>query len=121
MLTPAVPAGISACLSDLDGVLTQTAKVHAAAWKRMFDAFLLYRAHQSDEGFRPFELPADYAAHVDGRLHLVLELIRRDGVDVYESPVRFRGGGPQRRTGAHGRVGQQELPGGDLGELLEER
>ncbi len=44
-LVPDLPAGISACLFDLDGVLTQTAKVHAAAWKEMFDAFL--REHAS--------------------------------------------------------------------------
>ena len=35
-----LPDGITACLFDLDGVLTQTAKVHAAAWKQMFDEFL---------------------------------------------------------------------------------
>ncbi len=46
-LTSIVPAGINACLFDLDGVLTQTAKVHAAAWKQMFDAFLLDRSKQN--------------------------------------------------------------------------
>jgi len=70
---PAVPAGISACLFDLDGVLTQTAKVHAAAWKQMFDAFLLERAKQTGEPFRPFEIATDYAEYVDGKL-------RHDGV-----------------------------------------
>src|SRR5690348_9839603 len=39
--TSVVPDGIRACLFDLDGVLTQTSRVHAAAWKQMFDAFLL--------------------------------------------------------------------------------
>ena len=55
-LVPAAPHGITACLFDLDGVLTQTAKVHAAAWKQMFDAFLLDRSRQTGEPFRPFEL-----------------------------------------------------------------
>jgi beta-phosphoglucomutase family hydrolase len=68
-----VPAHVSACLFDLDGVLTQTAKVHAAAWKEMFDDFLRRRAEQAGERFRPLELPADYAAYIDGKL-------RADGV-----------------------------------------
>lgn len=38
------PKGVRACLFDLDGVLTETAKIHAAAWKEMFDAFLKTRA-----------------------------------------------------------------------------
>ena len=64
------PAGIRACLFYLDGVLTRTADVHAQAWKRMFDGFLADRAERAGVPFRPFELPADYAAHVDGRLRL---------------------------------------------------
>ena len=39
-----LPDGIRACLFDLDGVLTDTASVHAAAWKQMFDEFLAARA-----------------------------------------------------------------------------
>ena len=121
-----VPGSISACLFDLDGVLTQTAKVHFAAWKRMFDDFLLASSRQTGEEFRPFE-PSDYVVFVDGKLRedgvrsflasrniartegaphdpatadtvhglgtrkneLVVELMRRDGVDVYEGSVRF--------------------------------
>ncbi len=59
-----LPDGVRACLFDLDGVLTPTALVHAAAWKEMFDAFL--RDLQGD-GFRPFDGTADYDAYVDGR------------------------------------------------------
>jgi beta-phosphoglucomutase family hydrolase len=73
---PVLPAGIAACLFDLDGVLTQTAKVHAAAWKQMFDAFLLARSRQTGEPFRPFEIATDYAEHVDGKL-------RADGVRAF--------------------------------------
>jgi beta-phosphoglucomutase family hydrolase len=58
-----LPDGIRACLFDLDGVLTQTAKVHAAAWKRMFDAYLRER----DEEFVPFDPVAEYDEYVDGR------------------------------------------------------
>jgi beta-phosphoglucomutase-like phosphatase (HAD superfamily) len=53
----ALPDRVSTCLFDLDGVLTQTAKVHAAAWKEVFDAFLLERSRETGEETRPFELP----------------------------------------------------------------
>ncbi len=59
-----------ACLFDLDGVLTQTAKVHAQAWKRMFDEFLRGWYERSGEPFHEFELPADYDRYVDGRPRL---------------------------------------------------
>jgi beta-phosphoglucomutase family hydrolase len=62
-----LPDGISACLFDLDGVLTQTAKVHAAAWKEMFDAYLAERAKSTGEKFVPFDAVADYDRYVDGR------------------------------------------------------
>ena len=57
---------IDAVVFDTDGVLTDTASVHAAAWKRMFDAELRARAERSGEPFRPFEA-ADYLRYVDGK------------------------------------------------------
>jgi len=62
-----LPAETRACLFDLDGVLTQTAKVHAAAWKRMFDDFLRRRAGERGEDFVAFDAVADYEAYVDGK------------------------------------------------------
>ncbi|MEA2302213.1 MAG: hypothetical protein QOE44_2748 [Solirubrobacteraceae bacterium] len=62
-----LPAGIEACLFDLDGVLTQTAKVHAAAWKEMFDAYLEKRANERGERFVGFDAGADYNDYVDGK------------------------------------------------------
>jgi beta-phosphoglucomutase family hydrolase len=62
-----LPAGIRACLFDLDGVLTQTAKVHAAAWKEMFDAFLRRRALRTGEELRLFDPVHDYDEYVDGK------------------------------------------------------
>ena len=62
-----LPNAIRACLFDLDGVLTQTAKIHAAAWKEMFDAFLRERAAQTGESFEPFDPVADYDEYVDGK------------------------------------------------------
>jgi beta-phosphoglucomutase family hydrolase len=122
-----LPAGISACLFDLDGVLTATARVHAAAWQQMFDAFLLERSAETGEPFQPFDVAADYRAYVDGKLRadgvrsflasrgIVLEegspadppaaltvaglgtrknayfheILRRDGVSVYEGSRRY--------------------------------
>ena len=127
MLKPKLPQNIEACLFDLDGVLTQTATVHAHAWKQMFDDFLRSRAEQSGEPFRPFDVLSDYGPYVDGKLRedgvrsflasrdivlpegagddpatadtvhglatrkntLVLDLIREQGVDVYEGSIRF--------------------------------
>jgi len=62
-----LPDGVSACLFDLDGVLTQTAKVHAAAWKQMFDAYLRERAERTGERLVPFDPVCDYDEYVDGR------------------------------------------------------
>jgi beta-phosphoglucomutase family hydrolase len=107
-----LPDGITACLFDLDGVLTKTAEVHARAWKEMFDEFLDAR------GERPFDLVRDYDEYVDGKPRLdgvrdflasrgiepsddevgrladakneiVLRLIRKDGVEAYEGSVRY--------------------------------
>ena len=132
-----LPSGIRACLFDLDGVLTQTARVHAQAWKEMFDAFLHKRSEQSGEPFVPFDPVADYSAYVDGKPRydgvrfllasrgielpdgdpsdppsaeticglgnrkneLVLALLRRDGVEVYEGSVRYVRAA--RETGVH--------------------
>jgi beta-phosphoglucomutase family hydrolase len=110
-----LPDPIQACLFDLDGVLTQTAKVHAAAWKQMFDDYLRQR---DGDGFTPFDAHRDYDEFVDGKPRpdgvrdflssrgidaddalvkelgdrkndLVLGIIERDGVDAYDGSVRY--------------------------------
>jgi alpha,alpha-trehalase len=58
---------LDAVLFDLDGVLTATAKVHAACWKKMFDDFLRRRAESSAEPFVPFDIDSDYKRYVDGK------------------------------------------------------
>ncbi|MFD7436321.1 beta-phosphoglucomutase family hydrolase [Streptomyces sp. NPDC059861] len=68
-----LPEEILACLFDLDGVVTKTAVVHAAAWKETFDALLRER---EGGGFRPFDAVADYGEYVDG-------LPRADGVRTF--------------------------------------
>ncbi|AIS01983.1 hypothetical protein SGLAU_30245 [Streptomyces glaucescens] len=127
-----LPAAVQACLFDLDGVVTRTAVVHAAAWKDTFDAFLRQR---EGEGYRPFDAVTDYDEYVDGRpradgvrtflasrgvrlpeggpgdppdagtVHglgnrkneLLLERIRTDGVEAYDSTLRYL-----RTVRAHG-------------------
>jgi beta-phosphoglucomutase family hydrolase len=61
-----LPDGVTACLFDLDGVLTDTAAVHSAAWKKAFDAFLEKRAKEDGSEFKPFE-QSDYLKYVDGK------------------------------------------------------
>jgi beta-phosphoglucomutase family hydrolase len=58
---------VRACLFDLDGVLTKTATVHAAAWKEMFDDYLRQRSARTGERLAPFDADADYAEYVDGK------------------------------------------------------
>jgi beta-phosphoglucomutase family hydrolase len=79
-----VPRGITTCLFDLDGVLTQTAKVHAQAWKTMFDDFLRDWAQKHDEPFREFDRPTDYDEYVDGkpRLDGVRSFLESRGIDL---------------------------------------
>ena len=73
-------AEYDAVIFDLDGVVTQTAAVHAAAWKRLFDAYLARRAARTGTSpgapdpsggapgaLRPFDLEADYRLYVDGK------------------------------------------------------
>jgi beta-phosphoglucomutase family hydrolase len=108
-----LPDGVTACLFDLDGVLTKTAVVHAQAWKQMFDRYL-----EEQGGQAPFDEHADYDTYVDGKprssgirdflasrgLHpdedevkrlgdikndLVVELIRTQGVEPYPGSVAY--------------------------------
>jgi beta-phosphoglucomutase family hydrolase len=62
-----LPDGVTACLFDLDGVLTQTAKVHAAAWKQTLDDYLRGRAAKLDKPFVAFDAVGDYDEYVDGK------------------------------------------------------
>jgi beta-phosphoglucomutase family hydrolase len=62
-----LPDGVRACLFDLDGVLTETATVHAAAWQDMFDAYLRARSQRTGQVFVPFDPVSDYTKYVDGK------------------------------------------------------
>ena len=63
MARPRLPDEIRACLFDMDGVLTETATVHAAAWKQMFDDYLRRRGDDQP----PFDIDRDYGEYVDGK------------------------------------------------------
>jgi beta-phosphoglucomutase family hydrolase len=122
-----LPDGITACLFDMDGVVTKTAVVHAAAWKEMFDDFLREWSAQTGTEFVPFDPVKDYDEYVDGKPRLegvksflesrkislplgspsdpagthtiwglgnrkndlVLKVLARDGVAVYEGSIRY--------------------------------
>ena len=81
-----LPTGVTACLFDLDGVLTQTAKVHAAAWKQMFDDYLRRRAAQTGEALVQFDAVRDYDEYVDGkpRYEGVRSFLASRGVELPE-------------------------------------
>jgi beta-phosphoglucomutase family hydrolase len=95
-----LPAMVRGCLFDMDGVLTRTASVHAAAWKEMFDVFLAQRARETRKPFVPFDAKQDYDLYVDGRS-------RADGTRAFlasrhiELPEGEPGDSPSRLT-VHG-------------------
>jgi beta-phosphoglucomutase family hydrolase len=79
-----LPERITACLFDLDGVLTKTAEVHARAWKQMFDDFLREWAERTGTPFEPFDRPTDYDEYVDGlpRLDGVRSFLASRGIEL---------------------------------------
>jgi beta-phosphoglucomutase family hydrolase/Cof subfamily protein (haloacid dehalogenase superfamily) len=85
-----LPPRARACLFDLDGVLTQTAKLHAAAWQQMFDEFGREWSTRSGRPFRPFDPVADYTLYVDGKLRLDGErsFLAGRGIQLPDDAVR---------------------------------
>jgi beta-phosphoglucomutase family hydrolase len=75
-----------AVLFDLDGVLTDTAGVHADCWKRTFDEFLGRRGDRSGEPFQPFDIESDYRLYVDGKRRYdgVRDFLHSRGIDLPE-------------------------------------
>jgi beta-phosphoglucomutase family hydrolase len=90
-----LPTTVKACLFDLDGVLTQTAAVHNAAWRATFDEFLKDRSDTTREPFVPFDPEADYNRYVDGRP-------RADGVRTFLASrgITLAEGTPEDQPGA---------------------
>ncbi len=82
-------AAIEAVIFDLDGVVTRTAALHAAAWKRLFDDFLAQRPAEAGDAFVPFDVEADYRRFVDGkpRYEGVRSFLVSRGIDLpYGAP-----------------------------------
>jgi beta-phosphoglucomutase family hydrolase len=90
-----LPDGVTACLFDLDGVLTNTAAVHNKAWTEMFDTYLRDRAERTGEPFVPFDPAGDYNRYVDGKP-------RADGVRDFLASrgITLPEGGPDDPAGA---------------------
>ncbi|HLI42348.1 MAG TPA: beta-phosphoglucomutase family hydrolase [Streptosporangiaceae bacterium] len=81
-----LPDGVNACLFDMDGVVTKTAVVHAAAWQEMFDEFLRQHAAATGTPFVPFDPVADYDDYVDGkpRLDGTRSFLQSRGIELPE-------------------------------------
>ncbi|MDD5701260.1 MAG: HAD hydrolase-like protein [Dehalococcoidales bacterium] len=58
---------IKTVIFDMDGVITSSAKEHAASWKRMFDEYLAQRSERSGEQYAPFDIETDYRLYIDGK------------------------------------------------------
>lgn len=86
-----------AFLFDMDGVVTRTARVHAAAWKRMFDEYLSQRAKATGKPFVPFNSRTDYQRYVDGkpRQEGAESFLRSRGIDL---PMGSLNDGPDVQT-----------------------
>lgn len=103
-----------AVLFDLDGVLTATARLHAACWKAMFDEYLQRRAVDTGAPFRDFEIATDYRQYVDGKLRYdgVRSFLQSRGIDL---PFGDPSDPPDRETVCGLGNRKNEL----IGELLE--
>lgn len=158
-----LPEKVTACLFDMDGVVTRTAVVHDAAWKGMFDDFLRQQAAQSGEKFVPFDPVEDYDEYVDGKPRLegtraflrsrsielpdgrpddppgaptvwglsnrknelVLEVLARDGVEVYDGSRRYitaaRAAGMRTAIVSSSANTEQVLEAGGVADLFDVR
>lgn len=88
---------LGAVLFDTDGVITDTARAHAAAWQRLFDEFLQARAQSKGEAFRPFDIERDYRLYVDGkpRYDGVRRFLESRGIEL---PEGSEDDGPDAQT-----------------------
>jgi beta-phosphoglucomutase family hydrolase len=158
-----LPDGITACLFDMDGVVTRTAVVHDAAWKEMFDDFLREESAETGNEFVPFDPVKDYDEYVDGKPRLegtrsflearsislplgepsdppgshtawglsnrkndlVLKVLQRDGVEVYEGSSRYinavRDAGLRTAIVSSSANTEQVLKAGGISDLFDTR
>ncbi len=86
-----------AVIFDMDGVVTRTAHVHAAAWKKMFDNYLAEQAERSGDHYEPFSVEQDYTRYVDGkpRYDGVRDFLKSRGIEL---PEGHQDDGPEKET-----------------------
>jgi trehalose 6-phosphate phosphatase len=84
-------------LLDLDGVMTETAQIHAEAWKTMFDVYLRERAARNGGALEPFDANHDYRKFVDGkpRYDGVASFLQSRGIDL---PLGEESDPPEKET-----------------------
>jgi beta-phosphoglucomutase family hydrolase len=111
-----LPEKITACLFDLDGVLTRTAELHAAAWKQTFDELLVRRASAAGATAIEFDSDADYDTYVDGRP-------RADGVRAFLASrgIALSEGSPDDPSAADTVHGVARRKNDLIGELMSQR
>lgn len=103
-----LPSTVRACVFDLDGVLTASAGLHAAAWADALNAFLWSRAEQTHDRFgpyRPFDPGVDYLRHLHGRPRLdgVREFLASRGIRLPDGRRDDRPGAPTAHGLANGK------------------
>ena len=91
------PRQFDAVIFDMDGVVTQTAKLHAEAWKKTFDPFLEHRSQRSSKSYNPFSIESDYLRYVDGKARYdgVRDFLRSRDIDL---PEGTDADGPDQKT-----------------------
>ena len=106
---------IRALIFDLDGVITQTARVHAQAWKRMFDTYLVNRGHREGKKYEPLSIATDYRRYIDG-------IPRYDGVRNFLASrgITLPEGAPEDEPGKETVAGLGNLKNVYFHELLQE-
>ena len=86
---PSISENYHGLIFDLDGVITQTAKVHARAWKKMFDQFLEKLSEEEGTDYKPLDIETDYPKYIDGipRYDGVREFLKSRDIELpYGSP-----------------------------------
>lgn len=94
---PSIAENYQGLIFDLDGVITQTAKVHAKAWKKMFDEFLSRLSDEEDTEYEPLDIETDYPKYIDGipRYDGVREFLKSRDIELPEGEPSDP---PEKRT-----------------------
>ena len=110
------PDDFDGFIFNMDGVITDTADIHADAWKQMFDGFLKQHARDNGEDYRPFDVESDYREYIDGKA-------RYDGVRAFLNSRRINlaYGNPEDNPDAETVCGLGNRKNGYFLDLLKKR